>query len=243
MVTVLLAAIALATTINERRFRDATAWLETHPDVRQVIHGTQFDYDDWTSQTKILMHRAVGSRVVAGVVLRWPATAPDLKRLGSYKYLRFLGLISVGDVTTDLSPLASVPQLQVLNLSGYRITDLSKLSSMKQLSVLDLSQSTVDDWKLLAGISSLKVLLLDPHQISSVEYGQLVKRLPNCRIVRRRGIHRLEGGILRSSTTESNTIPHPWELEKHKNTRQSAGSRADLIPPGASSSRRRCDQV
>ena len=84
----------------------------------------------------------------------------------------------------DLSPLADLPQLQVLNLRGNRITDLRPLARLAHLEKLGLDGNQVTDLTPLRGLKMLKVLDLveNPH-LPPMQVHRLRQALPGCRVL------------------------------------------------------------
>ena len=93
-------------------------------------------------------------------------TAIDLSFLASLTQLETLDLSSTG--VSDVSPLASLTQLQTLNLGSTGVSDVSPLASLTQLETLDLSSTGVSDVSPLASLTQLQTLNLGSTGVSDV---------------------------------------------------------------------------
>ena len=91
----------------------------------------------------------------------------DLSPLAGLPQLELLDLAR--NAVLDLSPLAGLTRLSRLEISGNEISDLSPLAGLKRLSVLDLSRNVVSDLSPLAGHTHLWRLNLAGNAISNVE--------------------------------------------------------------------------
>ena len=76
--------------------------------------------------------------------------------------------LSFNNEISDLSPLARLPYLQVIELSFNRITDLSPLATLSNLTALYLSNNEIADVSPLADLPNLRTLVLNYNQISDV---------------------------------------------------------------------------
>jgi internalin A len=92
--------------------------------------------------------------------LNFIAALPDwLRRLERLRTLYFGGLWeNIVWAIDDLSPLASLSQLQSLHFSGTRIADLLPLAGLNQLQSLHCSKTQIADLSPLAGLSQLQAL-------------------------------------------------------------------------------------
>ena len=69
---------------------------------------------------------------------------------------------------SDLSPLASLTNLEYLHLNETAVSDLSPLASLTNLKGLDLSDTPVSDLSPLASLTNLEVLNLDGTSVSDL---------------------------------------------------------------------------
>ncbi len=78
---------------------------------------------------------------------------------------------------SDLSPLAGLSSLQILDLSGKQVSDLLPLARLSSLTALNLAGAQVSDLSPLAGLSSLQNLNLYETQVSDLSpLERLVKK-------------------------------------------------------------------
>ena len=81
---------------------------------------------------------------------------------------------SVAEVTglqtdlSDVTPLASLTSLEILNLDDTQVKDLTPLANLTKLESLSLSSTPVQNVKPLAGLTKLEGLYLDGTQVSDV---------------------------------------------------------------------------
>ena len=69
---------------------------------------------------------------------------------------------------TDITPLAKLTKLAVLNINGSRISDISPLAGLTSLRHLNLGPAEISDISPLAGLTNLKNLLLQNNLISDL---------------------------------------------------------------------------
>ena len=69
---------------------------------------------------------------------------------------------------SDLTPLSSLRELILLNLSSNRIVNIKPLSSLRELKILDLKNNQVVDLTYLSPLTSLKYLILSNNEIDDV---------------------------------------------------------------------------
>ncbi len=93
-------------------------------------------------------------------------TAIDLSFLASLTQLDTLDLSSTG--VSDVSPLASLTQLETLDLSSTGVSDVSPLASLTQLQTLNLGSTGVSDVSPLASLTQLETLDLSSTGVSDV---------------------------------------------------------------------------
>ena len=90
----------------------------------------------------------------------------DISALAGLTELRVLNLED--NVIADLLRLSELTGLRVLDLSDNAIEDVGPLSGLSGLSRLDLSGNRIADISALSGLTGLKVLLLDGNRIEDV---------------------------------------------------------------------------
>ena len=73
-----------------------------------------------------------------------------------------------GNQISDLTPLESLKDLQMLILDDNQISDLSPLSSLTNLPVLGLDSNQISDLSPLSSLTNLQSLGLDNNQISNL---------------------------------------------------------------------------
>ena len=101
----------------------------------------------------------------------------DLTPLATLKDLRLLEVRGCRGVT-DFSPLSGLQKLQSLNLSSAGVTDLSPLAGLHELRVLNLSLCTgVKDLSFLANLQKLQVL--DLYHCRPTVTAELLRTLSN----------------------------------------------------------------
>ena len=82
---------------------------------------------------------------------------------------------SVAEVTglqtdlSDVTPLASLTSLEILNLDDTQVKDLTPLANLTKLESLSLSSTPVQNVKPLAGLAKLQGLYLDGTQVSDAK--------------------------------------------------------------------------
>ena len=79
-----------------------------------------------------------------------------------------LKALSLTGYAVDLSPLAGLPRLERLNLSGGGIPDFQLLTGLANLQQLDLSWNQLNDLTGLAGMIQLKVLDLHSNNLRDI---------------------------------------------------------------------------
>ena len=87
----------------------------------------------------------------------------DLSALAGLTALRVLNLAD--NAVADLAPLTGLTGLRVLDLSSNAIADLGPLAGLTGLERLDLSGNRIADVSALSGLTRLEVLRLDGNQI------------------------------------------------------------------------------
>jgi len=94
------------------------------------------------------------------------ATYSDLSILAGLTNLKLLDLR--GNQVTDISPLTNLKNLTQLNLKGSQITDISPLTELTNLTELSLSENQITDISVLAGMTNLTSLALTEPQINDL---------------------------------------------------------------------------
>ena len=90
----------------------------------------------------------------------------DLSVLAGLTALRVLNLAD--NAVADLAPLSGLTGLRVLDLSSNAIADLGPLAGLTGLERLDLSGNRIADVSALSGLTGLEVLLLDGNRVADV---------------------------------------------------------------------------
>ena len=92
----------------------------------------------------------------------------DLRPLANLTALRRLYLwdISSNTPTLDLSPLASLINLEEISLENSKVSDISPLSKLKKLSELHLSNNQIKDISPLAEMKELRILWIKGNLIT-----------------------------------------------------------------------------
>jgi internalin A len=84
------------------------------------------------------------------------------------KIIRTGSLILRGKAITDLSPIASFPNLDSLSLSDNQITDLSPLADLPKLKFLSLKHNRITNLKSLTKSRNLIGLYVNDNQITDI---------------------------------------------------------------------------
>ena len=103
--------------------------------------------------------------------------AKDVTELDLWAGRYFLSTLS------DITPLASLTNLQVLNISSHQIIDIVPLASLTSLRELDLSGNQISDLEPLASLTNLQKLDLKGNPLTQEQIDKLQKALPDCKIV------------------------------------------------------------
>jgi hypothetical protein len=85
----------------------------------------------------------------------------------SFASLSILGPGNPNQIS-DISPLAGLTKLTVLQLDGNLITDISAVAGLTKLTALGLSSNQISDISPLAGLTNLTTLSLDSNDISDI---------------------------------------------------------------------------
>lgn len=107
----------------------------------------------------------VGSSATSLSISRIPLT--DITAVATMTGLEYLGLLDVGTGLSDLSPVAGLPALLVLDVYGSSVADLSPLSGLDSLRYLTITRSQISDLTPLAGLA-LDYLELYGNQVSDL---------------------------------------------------------------------------
>ena len=92
----------------------------------------------------------------------------SLQFLAGLSFLEELDLSGCRFDATQLSVVASLPSLQVLNLNQCALSTLAGLESAQNLSILDLGNNTVRNLTPLAGLSALKEINLEHNAVTDL---------------------------------------------------------------------------
>ncbi len=96
-------------------------------------------------------------------------TAVNLQRLDlGLEYVSAEGRFINNNSISDLTPLAGLTQLTVLDLNGNAISDISALSGLTNLVVLRLGANVITDITALSGLTNLVVLGVWDNNISDI---------------------------------------------------------------------------
>ena len=90
----------------------------------------------------------------------------DLSALAGLTALRVLNLAD--NAVADLAPLSGLSGLRVLDLSSNAVSDLGPLAGLTGLERLDLSGNRIVDVSALSGLTGLEVVLLDGNRVADV---------------------------------------------------------------------------
>lgn len=104
----------------------------------------------------------------------------DLSPLAQLPALNHLNL--TGNSVSDLSPLTQLPKLQVLGLAKNHLTDLTSITQLTELRELYLQQNQIIDPTPLGQLTKLKKLDLSANPIPPEALAQLRRALPECEI-------------------------------------------------------------
>jgi hypothetical protein len=98
---------------------------------------------------------------------RNPSALAEISEISQLIYLEELALAWTG--ITDISPLAGLTNLKVLNLTGNRgVTDWTPLAGLTKLTTLNLSTNSITDLTPLSGLINLTSLDLDGNDIADL---------------------------------------------------------------------------
>jgi hypothetical protein len=100
----------------------------------------------------------------------------DLSPITSYSELQILDLARSG--VTDVTPLSKLSNLQILSLMKTQVSDLRPLTKLVNLKTLFLDQTKVTDLKPLFGLRKLESLRLFGTKVSKAEVEALKRALP-----------------------------------------------------------------
>jgi len=164
----------IAQAIGDAKTIHAGAYLEEYAKTFGKTPVYQQQYSDWlplyaalSDNFKAAMKGKMFSDLLATHVSFSGSGLSDLKPLASLSQLQRLNLRNTQ--VSDLKPLASLSQLQTLFLSGTDVSDLKLLASLSQLQGLDLAFTQVSDLKPLASLSQLQRLQLGSTQVSDLK--------------------------------------------------------------------------
>jgi hypothetical protein len=93
------------------------------------------------------------------------------------------GLRLAGTQVSDLTPIAELTNLKELDLAITQVQDLTPLAGLTNLKRLKLFGTRVSDVTPLAGLTNLEELVLSKTQVSNEQIDKLKQALPNCRII------------------------------------------------------------
>jgi Leucine-rich repeat (LRR) protein len=125
------------------------------------------------SKLKMLKHLRIGSNPVSSLEPLSPLV--NLEELSFFSYYNHDTKAKVSDIT----PLATLANLTVLELRGNRITDIMALSKLKNLRMLRLDGNLIKDLRPLEDLLNLESLHLYDNKISEVNSLLELKNLRN----------------------------------------------------------------
>ena len=136
-------------------------WQENIPDDVRIHDLTGIEYFINIKYLCLNFHAASDIRMLPGLtrvdrVDLGCNGITDLSALASMPNLRYLYLF--GNGITDITPLAGLTRLSLLMIEQNRITDVSPLTGMAELAELNLSDNMVADFSPLQGLKNLKML-------------------------------------------------------------------------------------
>ncbi len=91
----------------------------------------------------------------------------DITFLSNFSNLTWLQIFNNSNID-DLSPIASLTNLEILLINGNKITDLSPLSKLVNLQDLNVGGNQVSDLTPLANLTSLEILSLFSNQVTDI---------------------------------------------------------------------------
>jgi len=103
----------------------------------------------------------------AGGIFMFPTMISDISPLAGLSNLKILNMPSTQ--VTNIEPLANLENLERLDLSYNNITDISPLSNLNQLTCLKLNSTNVTDINSLSNLSQLVTLDLGNTNITYIE--------------------------------------------------------------------------
>jgi len=95
-------------------------------------------------------------------------SASGVSDLAGIEYLVNVTHLSLYGQVDDISPLAALTKLEVLQLYNNRITDISPLNSLRNLTELRLDSNQISDVSPLAMLTNLTHLSMNNNQISDI---------------------------------------------------------------------------
>ncbi|MBE6753825.1 MAG: hypothetical protein E7559_05695 [Ruminococcaceae bacterium] len=93
-------------------------------------------------------------------------SAEDFDKLKYFYRLRDLRASGLG--VESLAPIASLTELEVLDISGNKVTDLSPLSAMSKLLYLDARSNAITDLSPITGLAALEVADFTGNSIGTI---------------------------------------------------------------------------
>ena len=76
--------------------------------------------------------------------------------------------IGIGNNVTDLTPIAGLKNLTILELTGNNVSDLKAISGLKKLTKINLSYNHVTDLRPISGLRNLKRLDLNSNDVADL---------------------------------------------------------------------------
>lgn len=97
------------------------------------------------------------------------STCVDFNVISQLSQLRELTVTGCPLSASDLASIASLPQLQTLNLSSCQLSSIAALSGAAGLSVLELGDNMIRDISVISGMTQLQKLDLERNALVSLE--------------------------------------------------------------------------
>lgn len=119
------------------------------------------------------------------LTLKYSNTDFSESNLDGLAHMEHLTLTIQGPKVSDLSPMASLINLEILQLLNIPATDLSPLKGLTNLRILRLLETQASDLSPLEGLMNLKQLSMGKNQFKKEDVEKLKKKLPNCDITQR----------------------------------------------------------
>lgn len=94
----------------------------------------------------------------------------DLSFLGGFPYLRMLSIPDTSQRQSDVTWIANLSQLEGLNLNGSMVEDISLLAGLQNLRMIQLARNPISDFSPLRALSRLDWVVLNCCGISDISF-------------------------------------------------------------------------